>query len=84
MDEFIVHLRVERNLSPRTITAYASDLAGFCDWAEREGVHPLDADHRRLRRYLAELDRPATPDAPWHVALRLCVPSIGIWSRVDI
>lgn len=57
IDEFIVHLRVERNLSPRTITAYASDLAGFRDWAAREGVHPLDADHRRLRRYLAELDR---------------------------
>ncbi|HHJ99121.1 MAG TPA: tyrosine recombinase [Actinobacteria bacterium] len=57
IDEFIVHLRVERNLSPRTIAAYTSDLTGFADWAVREGVHPLDADHRRLRRYLAELDR---------------------------
>lgn len=57
IDEFMVHLRVERNLSPRTLTAYASDLAGFCDWAVREGIHPLEADHRRLRRYLAELDR---------------------------
>ncbi|MDY0339760.1 MAG: tyrosine recombinase [Coriobacteriia bacterium] len=56
-DAFLEHLRVERNLSPRTVTAYASDLGGFCDWAVREDVHVLDADHRRLRRYLAELDR---------------------------
>ncbi|MBN2247442.1 MAG: tyrosine recombinase [Coriobacteriia bacterium] len=56
-DAFLEHLRVERNLSPRTVTAYASDIGGFCEWAAREGVHILDADHRRLRRYLAELDR---------------------------
>jgi len=56
-DAFLEHLRVERNLSPRTVTAYASDIAGLCDWAVREGVHFLDADHRRLRRYLAEMDR---------------------------
>ncbi len=56
-DSFLEHLRVERNLSPRTIAAYASDISGFCAWAEREGIHILDADHRRLRRYLAELDR---------------------------
>ena len=57
VDAFLEHLRVERNLSPRTITAYASDLGGFCEWAVREEVHVLEADHRRLRRYLAELDR---------------------------
>lgn len=56
-DAFLEHLRVERNLSPRTVTAYASDIAGLCDWAAREGVHFLEADHRRLRRYLAEMDR---------------------------
>lgn len=56
-DAFLEHLRVERNLSPRTIAAYASDIGEFCEWAARDGVHLLDADHRRLRRYLAELDR---------------------------
>jgi tyrosine recombinase XerC len=56
-DAYLQHLRVERNLSPRTVTAYASDLAGLCDWAAREQVPLLDADHRILRRYLAELDR---------------------------
>lgn len=57
VDEFVGYLRVERNLSPNTVKAYAADLASLLDWAERENVHLLDADHRRLRRYLAELDQ---------------------------
>jgi integrase/recombinase XerD len=57
VDEFVTHLRVERNLSPNTVKAYAADLASLLAWADREGVHVLDADHRDLRRYLAELDR---------------------------
>jgi tyrosine recombinase XerC len=57
VDEYLAHLRVERNLSPNTIRAYSEDLESLLGWAEREGVHVLEADHRRLRRYLAELDR---------------------------
>ena len=57
VDEFLDHLRVERRLSGRTVTAYASDLAGLAAWLDRAGVHVLDADHRVLRRYLADLDR---------------------------
>ncbi|MBN1192552.1 MAG: tyrosine recombinase [Coriobacteriia bacterium] len=57
VDLFIEHLRVERNLSPNTVGAYASDLASLLAWAARVPVHVLDADHRLLRLYLAELDR---------------------------
>lgn len=57
VDAYLTHLRVERNLSPRTLAAYASDLAAFSRWAERAHLHVLDADHRRLRAYLAELDQ---------------------------
>lgn len=57
VDEFLAHLRVDRNLSPHTVAAYASDLAGFIAWAERTGVDPLHTDHRTLRRYLGDLDR---------------------------
>lgn len=57
VDEYLTHLRVERNLSPNTVKAYGEDLASFLAWASRESVHVLDLDHRRLRRYLAELDR---------------------------
>jgi tyrosine recombinase XerC len=56
VDAFVSYLTVERNLSPRTVTAYSSDLQGFLAWAARNGLHVLDADHRALRRFLAELD----------------------------
>jgi len=56
VDEFLVYIAVERNLSPNTLNAYASDLAGFLRWASTAEVHVLDADHRQLRRYLAMLD----------------------------
>lgn len=57
VDEFLQSLSVERNLSPHTLRAYATDLGGFLRWASRENLHVLDADHRQLRRYLAELDQ---------------------------
>lgn len=57
VDQYLYHLRVERNLSAHTVAAYASDLAALCAWAAREEVHLLDADHRSLRRFLADLDR---------------------------
>ena len=57
VDAYLVTLRVERNMSPHTVTAYSSDLGGFLRWADKAGIHVLDADHRSLRLYLAELDR---------------------------
>lgn len=59
VDAFIVHVHVERNLSARTVDAYSSDLGAFLEWTRRQDLHILDADHRALRRYLAELDRAA-------------------------
>ncbi len=52
---FIEHLASERGLSQHTVRAYRSDLRGFFQWAARHEVDPLQADHRRLRSYLAEL-----------------------------
>jgi tyrosine recombinase XerC len=57
VDRFIAHLRDERNASPQTVRAYASDLARYLEWAERTGADPLTSDPRVMRRYLAELDR---------------------------
>jgi tyrosine recombinase XerC len=56
VDRFLAYLRTERNASPNTVRAYASDLARYLEWAERAGADPLGADPRILRRYLAELD----------------------------
>lgn len=54
---FLEHLRVEKGASAHTVRAYASDLSRYLEWAERAEVDPISLDHRRLRRYLAELDR---------------------------
>jgi len=42
--------------APRTVEAYASDLAGFVEWAGRGGVtDPGAVDRTLLRRYVAHL-----------------------------
>lgn len=57
VDRFLTHVRVEKGASAHTVRAYATDLARYLEWAERTGVDPVRLDHRKLRRYLAELDR---------------------------
>ena len=43
-------------MSPRTVAAYASDLAGFIEWAGRGGVTGAEAaDRTLLRRYVGHL-----------------------------
>jgi integrase/recombinase XerD len=42
VDAYLDHLRVERALSPRTVDAYASDLAKLCAHAEEQGVRAPD------------------------------------------
>lgn len=57
VDAFCDSLRIERNASVHTVRAYRVDLMDFVRWSGREGVAPLSATHRQLRRYLGELDR---------------------------
>jgi integrase/recombinase XerD len=57
VDRFLEHLRVERNASPHTVRAYATDLARFLEWCDREGADPLGLTPPAMRRYLAEMDR---------------------------
>ncbi len=61
ISDFLQHLEVERNLSPRTLDAYRRDLAQFADFVgaamTTDGTSPLLAriDTLLLRRYLAHL-----------------------------
>ncbi|MCE5202828.1 MAG: tyrosine recombinase XerC [Coriobacteriales bacterium] len=56
IDGFLIYLRDERNYSPATCRAYASDLTQFADWCTRNAYRIRDLDHRALRGFLAELD----------------------------
>jgi integrase/recombinase XerD len=59
INNFLATLRAERNLSPHTLRAYASDLEGFTAWLGRQGLGLATIDHRGMRRFLAELDQAA-------------------------
>jgi site-specific recombinase XerD len=53
---FLDYLAGIRGLSPRTATAYESDLCAYGAWADRNNVDPITLSYRRLRLYLGELD----------------------------
>lgn len=57
VERYLNHISLERGLSPHTLRAYEGDLGRYLEWAERNGVDPIIIGHRRLRGYLAELDR---------------------------
>ncbi|MDP9223611.1 MAG: tyrosine recombinase [Actinomycetota bacterium] len=53
---FLRSARVERDLSPHTLVAYARDLDQFARWAERSHVSDVTAvDRKLLRRYVSFL-----------------------------
>lgn len=58
IDAYLSHLRVERALAPNTVEAYAHDLAGLCEHAEKECGGPAQAsalDERLVSTYLVKL-----------------------------
>lgn len=61
VERFLNHLRVERNASPHTVSAYAGDLSGFAEFLKKHSRDaPVDVtavDVLMLRRYLAQLHR---------------------------
>ncbi|MFV2073211.1 MAG: site-specific tyrosine recombinase XerD, partial [Thermoanaerobaculales bacterium] len=50
--EYLAHLAVERNLSPRTIESYTRDLRQFAAWLDREGLTLDGVERATLRNYL--------------------------------
>ncbi len=58
IDAFLRAAKVERDLSPHTLSAYASDLAQFLEWCGRSDIQVVeDVDRRLLRRYIAFLSQ---------------------------
>lgn len=57
VDAYVAQLTAVRGLSENTQKGYASDLADYSRWCERNGVDALNVTHKELRAYLAELSR---------------------------
>src|SRR5262244_4287651 len=62
IDDFIKHLKYERNSSPHTLRNYESDLVQFYDHiappddnGDRRAVDIRDLDHLTIREYMATL-----------------------------
>lgn len=57
VDAFLTHSRVERGLAPRTVEAYARDLARFAGFLGEQGVVRLrDVKHEHLTSFIAWLE----------------------------
>jgi integrase/recombinase XerD len=52
IEEYLAHLAVERNLSPRTLESYARDLRQFAEWLTECGVDLDGVARTTLRDYL--------------------------------
>ncbi|MBW2444641.1 MAG: site-specific tyrosine recombinase XerD [Deltaproteobacteria bacterium] len=58
VDAFLAHAAVERNLSRRTLEAYAHDLARFTSWLETQSVGKLaDLERRHVTGFVQHLER---------------------------
>jgi integrase/recombinase XerD len=58
VDAYLAHLRVERALSPHTVSAYGRDLAGFVAFASERGVsEPARIDLGLVSGWLGSLGR---------------------------
>ncbi len=62
LDDFMKHLKYERNASPHTLRNYESDLIQFYDYiappdedGKRRSVSVRDIDHLTIREYMASL-----------------------------
>ena len=52
--EFLDHLLVVRNYSPRTVKSYQEDIDKFCEFIYHEGVMIDDVDAICIRNFLTE------------------------------
>ena len=63
LEAFVEHLRLNRNTSVHTVSAYQSDLSQLLEFAARhldkarDRVTPGDLDRSVVRAYMAELYR---------------------------
>jgi integrase/recombinase XerC len=63
LEQFLFYLKVERNLSPRTVQAYGEDVASFLGFLEQSGYQGdlAGVDRKMVRRWLAQRARGRKP-----------------------
>ena len=54
---YLGQLEAGRRVSPNTLAAKRADLLAYLRWAQRQQLSPFDTTHKRLRLYLADMDR---------------------------
>jgi len=52
IQDYIAHLAIERNLSPRTLESYARDLRQFSSWVAENRLEAASIERRHIRNYL--------------------------------
>jgi integrase/recombinase XerD len=52
LHEYLAHLAVERNLSPRSIESYNRDLSRFIAWLDEQSIQLAEVERATLRTYL--------------------------------
>lgn len=58
LNEYLVYIKVERGLSPRTVEAYGRDLRRWVEFAASRGkAGPADVEREEVTLFLAELRR---------------------------
>jgi len=50
--DYLAHLTVERNMSPRTVEAYGRDLEAFLTWLDEQSIPVGNVQKHRVRDYL--------------------------------
>ncbi len=54
LHEYLAHLAVERNVSPRTLDSYGRDLRQFSAWLAEKGEELESVDRPMIRNYLGD------------------------------
>lgn len=82
MEDFIVHLAVERGRSPRTVDAYRRDLRRYSRYLGSVGRSSADADRDVLAGFRSELE--SVPLAPASVTRTVvCVRNFHRWMAFE-